>query len=445
MALDIDNSGLWWLPEKPDIKLSGHLIYPSGNEAVLALNGIFDEEIQFHEIILGDIDGSKVTLVNCLRFFLQKSYSGTGDSFCSKFKLIVICKGHHFLRKADLKFSKISVRYSHLRQWLGPKISGAHIKEIDPYLKGAIEKSLVVYILPEFSFEIKGFLEKEKLFYYSPYNEETDVLFYFKNKSLNELLENLDIFRNFLSICIDEKISIYNIEAREEYGNVQIILPSVLKPASKDDRSFLHPAPIDPHLFLKNAKLYLGNWYRIAKKYEPMYQLFFSDNFEQLYVTTRFLNYAQAIEAYHSRKYESRFFPDNIREIIDKFTNFSEIIRIVFPEQFSSAILTKFKYLNRKSLRMILKDLSKDFKEIFSVFIRDTDDFINRFVEIRNYYTHYDPSAKKPNYKEIIVLTENARFILLSIFLKEIGFNEGDIKSSAYLYCRKRIREIKNL
>ncbi|MCJ7561102.1 hypothetical protein MUO79_10880 [Candidatus Bathyarchaeota archaeon] len=264
MALDIDNSGLWWLPEKPDIKLSGHLIYPSGNEAILSLNGIFNEKIEFHEIILGDIDGCKITLVNCLRFLMRKTYSGTGDSSCSKFKLIAICKGHHFLKKADLEFTKISVRYSHLRYWLEGKISVAY-KEKDRYLKQSIEKSFNANILPELSIKIEGFLEREQLFYYSPYNEETDVLFYLKNESLNELLEILDILRNFLTICIDEKISIYAIQAQEEYGNIQIILPSILKPASKDDSAFLIPAPIESNLFLKNAELYLGNWYLIAK------------------------------------------------------------------------------------------------------------------------------------------------------------------------------------
>ncbi len=274
MALDIDNSGLWWLPEKSDIKLSGQLIYPSGNKAILSLNGIFDEKIEFHEIILGDIDGCKVTLVNCMRFFSQKISSGTGDSSSSKFKLIAICKGHHFLRKADLEFNTISVRYSHLRHWLGGKVIGAHIKKIDPYLKQANEKSLIVDILPELSLEIKGFLEREKNFYYSPYNEETDVLFYLENKKLSEVLENIDIFRNFLTICIDEKISVVAIEAQEKYGNVQLILPSILKPTNNEDRIFMIPEPIECNLFLKNAKRYLENWYLIAKKYEPMYHLF---------------------------------------------------------------------------------------------------------------------------------------------------------------------------
>jgi hypothetical protein len=444
IALEIINSGVWWLPEKPDCKLSGQLTYKSGNKAILSLNGMFDEKIEFHEIILGNIDDCKVTLVNCMRISWRKTLSGTGDSSSSEFDLIAICKGHHFVKKADLIFNTISVRYSYLRRWLGGKISGAHMKEHDPYLKQSIEKPFIANILPELTIKIEGFLERDQYFYYSPYNEETYVIFYLKNERLTELLKKLDIFRNFFAICIDEKISFYAIEAQEEYGNVQIILPSILQPI-KDDHSYLIPFPIEPKLFLKNAKLYLENWYSFAKKFEPVYQLFFSENFEQLYLTTRFLNYAQAIEAYHGRKYENRFFPDNIREMLDKFTNFSDFVKIVFPKSFRDAILSKFQFLNRKTLRMILRDFFGDFKELFSIFIKDNEDFIERFVKTRNYYTHYDPSAKEPTYKQILVLTENARFILLSIFLKEIGLNEDDIRQAIYRYCRKRIREIKSL
>ena len=151
MDLEINKKGLWWLPQKQDRTVSGQLIYQTGNDAILSLNGIFDEKIDFHDIVLGDIEGCKVTLVNCIQVSAEKIYSGTGDSSSSKFKIVAICKGHHFFKKTDLEFTKISVRYSHLRKWLGGRIRGAHIKENDPYLKQSIEKSLTVDILPKLS------------------------------------------------------------------------------------------------------------------------------------------------------------------------------------------------------------------------------------------------------------------------------------------------------
>jgi hypothetical protein len=79
------------------------------------------KKTEFHEIILGNIDDCKVTLVNCMRISWRKTLAGTGDSSSSEFDLIAICKGHHFVKKTDLIFNTISVRYSYIRRWLGGK------------------------------------------------------------------------------------------------------------------------------------------------------------------------------------------------------------------------------------------------------------------------------------------------------------------------------------
>jgi hypothetical protein len=243
-----------------------------------------------------------------------------------------------------------------------------------------------------------------------------------------------------LGICIDEKIKIYSIQAQEAYGIVDIIYPRLLKPNSKNEHEFSIPSPIEFNLFLKNAKLYLDNWYSFTRNHEPTYELFFSD--EQSFITSRFLSYCQAIEAYHSRKYQSNYFPDSLRQILDEFTNFKETIKLMFPNQISSAILEKFRYINRKSLRMVFKDLLKGNDALNPIFINGTDAFINFCVNTRNYYTHYDPSSTQPDIEKVVHLTDDCRIVLLCVFLKELGMAEQNMKSAVYRYCRKRVRGI---
>lgn len=62
-------SGLWWLPEKPERKISGTLSYERGKGSILSLDGAFleDTEGEYHEIILGDDRGNIITLVSCFR------------------------------------------------------------------------------------------------------------------------------------------------------------------------------------------------------------------------------------------------------------------------------------------------------------------------------------------------------------------------------------------
>lgn len=447
-----NNKGTWWLPEKAESKVSGDLTYASGKEATLSLDGsfekpssIFDQSEKFYEIILGEVNHQKITLVNSKKIFSQVTLSGKGDSCSSKFSPVVICKGHHFSNKKELEFSNIMVRYSHLRKWLGSHCGFR--KEDNRYLKGFNETSLLLQISPNLRLEIKDFLQKENLKIFNYHIDKTTVIFSHEKTSISKILETLDIFRNFLQILIDEKIEILEIEAQEEYGNIQLIIPHIISANFKDSIAFI-PEPITFKTFHENAESYLVNWFTFVKKFEPIYHLFFSDNFEKLYITTRFLNYAQAIEAYHSKKQEkdgNKFFSDTTQHILDDITSFSVITKEMFPENHASTILSKFQWLNWKTLRMRLKELYQEYPRIFPIFIRDKDFFINQFVEIRNYYTHYDSSKLEPNVREMIVLTENARFILLSILLKEIGFKERDIESAVYRYCRKRVTALRSL
>jgi hypothetical protein len=73
-----------------------------------------------------ELRARKVTLVNCMRISWRKTLAGTGDSSSSEFDLIAIFKGHHFVKKADLIFNTISVRYSYIRRWLGGKRARAY-------------------------------------------------------------------------------------------------------------------------------------------------------------------------------------------------------------------------------------------------------------------------------------------------------------------------------
>lgn len=449
----MDNiKGLWWLPEKEELKISGDLIYTSGQKATLSLDDSFkkekrlDKSEDFYEIILGEINGQKITLVNSKKISSTVTLTGYGDTYSIKFSPIVICKGFHFLNKKELEFTKVLVRYSHIRKWLGPHTGFK--KEDNPYLKGFIETSLVVQILPNLRLEIKDFLQKDNVKIYNSHNDKTTVLFSFPQEklSISDILETLDIFRNFLQILIDEKIEVLEIEAQEEYGNIQLILPNIVGSEFKDSIAFI-PEPITIRTFQENPESYLSNWFNFTEKFKPIYQLFFSDNYEQLYITTRFLLYAQAIEAFHQRSYDNKLFPKNLREILDEFTSFSEITKVMFHQEVADSILGTFYQINRKVLKVRLKELFEDYALFFEVFIRDRNSFINDFTDARNYYTHYNPesSMSEPSYSKMVVLTENSRFILLSIFLKESGFKESDIVSALYRYCRKRVTDIKSL
>ena len=91
---------------------------------------------------------------------------------------------------------------------------------------------------------------------------------------------------------------------------------------------------------------------------------------------------------------------------------------------------------------MRMRELFKDFGEAFNIFITNETKFISRFVDTRNYYTHYDPQTNVPIDREKLpFLIDELRLILIAIMATEIGFNQNQTQRIVSLYCRTRIQK----
>lgn len=448
--------GLWWLPETPGNKIYGELNYEHGESSILSLDGSFvsfedfaatdGKKGEFCEIILGIVDDKKITLVNCLRRKITFSATASGDHSRSEYGVLVFCIGFHFAESDELQFTSISVEYSHLRKWLGPHIfSFSDRKETETEIIISIKKPPAREIkLTDFTLKIKGIWKGEWSTYYDSYERDAAISIIFsKETRLRELFGIIQDVRNFLCLSTGEKVLIYGIHANEKYAKIEIVAPFLTSEKSSEDHISFYPMPIEFDMVSKNIDVYFRNWFSFIEQYEPAYQLLFETVYGKGYATTEFLNLSQAIEAYHSRKYENRLFSDESLEVIDQSTQFSKKIGETLTEDYRSAFLSRIKFINRKSLRMRIRDLFDDFGETFPIFIKDKEDFIHKVVETRNYYTHFDPNSTKPvEDKELPFLIENLRLIMITIILKEMGFENEDAKRIVRMYCRNRIQAI---
>jgi hypothetical protein len=258
-----------------------------------------------------------------------------------------------------------------------------------------------------------------------------------------KVLKVIQDFRNFIELLTDEEIEINKIMTGEFSHRSEIIIPAVIKKANSDNRFKFCPVPIEANVILPKIELYFVNWFSFIEKYEPVFELYFGELYKKTYITNRFLNYCQAIEAYHSRngRFDDKFSKGNIEKVLEKLM---EIIETSNLSLFKETIRTKLGFITRKTLRMIVEELIEDNEESVSVFISDKQSFADKVVKTRNYYTHYS-SKKKPKVAELIKLTEDMRFLLVAIMLKEIGFEQSIIKRTVGLYCRDRVRVIYGL
>jgi hypothetical protein len=121
MMQRFEYDGIWWLPDKSDLKVSGTLTFSPDEGATLDLIGSFRDQLDFKklsqpDIILGiSANGKRITLNRCIETSSSASYPVGFQT--SRFLAQMIFVGAHFQRLADIKFRNISIHYAHLDAW----------------------------------------------------------------------------------------------------------------------------------------------------------------------------------------------------------------------------------------------------------------------------------------------------------------------------------------
>ena len=175
---------------------------------------------------------------------------------------------------------------------------------------------------------------------------------------------------------------------------------------------------------------FLRNWFDKASLLEPVYDLYYGivyyppTNQENI-----FLNLIQAIESFHRRIFKGEYIPkkdyeDKVYDILVK------AIPALEGQDLKESLESKLRYGNEFSLRTRLRDILKRYNEIMPGFIPDKKDFINKVVDTRNYYTHYDEDLKgrAVSDESLYYLTQRLRRLLEICLLRELGFNLKEIK-----------------
>src|SRR5215207_3162497 len=125
--------GYWWLPDTPDNRVPGTLVFDPEEGATLDLLGSLRglEGVMENlgpELILGtSSDGRSITLTGCDR---DTGTLSIGGGFAtSSFSADMVIVGEHFGRPEDVGFERLIVEYLHLDAWADT--TGFEIEMID--------------------------------------------------------------------------------------------------------------------------------------------------------------------------------------------------------------------------------------------------------------------------------------------------------------------------
>lgn len=455
MVEEFEYKGVWWLPDKPEKRISGTLRFTHSEGAVLDLIGSLKDIQDMNktlepEIILGvSSNGKNISLHKCFETKSTLSFPGFQTS---SFYANVVFIGAHFQKKEDIKFKKISIHYSHLDEWVN--LSGFNIQhffdkkeviikyKLPESIQASVGEDYKIFIDIRANGPIRSIIQKEasikqRIYIRIELSEE---------KSFDKYLNIMHHIQNFLSLGIMESTYPLAIEGITE-ANKEIIKDKVyyspveiyyeLPNISKTTKTIL---PFDM-LFTFNDisnrfEIFLRNWFEKADLLKPICDLYFGTLYNpHMYLEHRFLSLIQAIESFHQRIYGGEYLSDKeYKHVYDLLMN---AIPDSVKRDFRESLENKLKYGSEFSLRKRLKEIFNTYEEILNKFIKNKKVFIKKVIDTRNYQTHHDEDLRERavSEEELYRLTEKLKILLEICLLTELGFTSKEIRN---LFSRNR-------
>lgn len=399
--------GEFYLPSEPDLKIFGTLSYDRKEGTYLDLFGSFNQEDDEEEIIWGELENGKgVTLFNS--FIVHKKFTNfEQDKYYSNFLFVNI----HFDSKRDIKFNRLSVRYSHLDEWLNLR-KGFDIDYITDKNGVKIEYKLpapISYKVDDLEIKInltaKG--PSTKLVQKSvSITQKAFISFQTSRKrQFEKISDDINHFKNLLSLSIQKPIDYTELTGYLRIGSEKKMHECIIltKGNAKSEENEILPS----HMLMpyqkvaKNFEVILTNWYSKKSKLEttliPHMSVYRN---VQIYESDKFLNLARAMEAFH-------------RDFI------------------------KSKATNKQRYQEAIKSLSYSYNWLLK--IRSIPKMAKMMKDYRNDLTHSNPVQidLMKKYLKLYHLSENLKIINTCLIFNQLGLTKKEIKNlldSSLLY-----------
>lgn len=446
--------GYWWIPFKPDNKLPGEIIYKENENLRLIINGTFSdfpyEEMQSFPIIHGSTgDGTRLTLYECHTIEAYQHIPGEdhlkeGSIYFGK--SIILCSilfvGTHINAKEEMIFDRLYMNFENQELWLGESIIDIqHARTRTREKTDMPRKWVVTYLNPDKKeYELSKF--KFKIYY--QFGASVGVRWVDNKVSYKSIIEielykpqNIDkIFsivyqtRNFISLFSGYVINLNSISVNykelEEDLTIDILF-NERKALPQNTHEISPFNMIATFNQLPDPENLLNNWFNKIDYIEPIFDLYFSIIYNPyMYITNQFLSLTQALETYHTRTFNSEYLnEEKFNKLAD---NLKKVIKFV-PKDRRAHFYGKIKYMNKKSLRKKLKEIINKFEYLKNILNIDDGGFIDKIVDTRNYYTHYDPDDYEKSIKleNLYPFITKLRLLLVAAILNEIELSKDNI------------------
>ena len=251
------------------------------------------------------------------------------------------------------------------------------------------------------------------------------------HKELTHETANLAAWQcqNLMSLLIGDRLSARSVSVVPVNGQQESVkakpLQYVYQQVGQHDRKDLHPAlMLLPYGVIKDEFANMVDiWFDRSEQAVLATNVFFgAQGLASGSVNVRFLTVAQAAESYHRSLSTGLYmgqeaFNAAIQELATH-------IPASIQRDHRVSLKNRLKYGNEYSLRKRLTELLDRVPEDVRTRIAgDCGKFVNRIVDIRNYYTHYEHAAAGEGFdgKDVYVAAERIRVLIVANLLHDLG------------------------
>ena len=447
---DVMYEGMWWDPHQPTHRVFGRFTFSRDTGVELELHGDLHEAKavqigapQFPSLLIG------VTKRGYFVYVLHGCWGGTHTSrgpnsgrSIVKGQIAFVQKGVdppcEFKKAQDVKFTKISVHFTHLDQWFAGYMNGFNEAWAadDQSIQMSYQAPSPINVSLDRCDLTFRVAYQHKTRWKKQFNMELKAMVDIKFKtpqSLDECDSVIHLVRGFITLGLG--IPTYPAEI---FGNV----------TDSQILEFLHrdKFPLRQKAFNSQKALfrlpdvqnelqtYLTNWFAQAEHLGPVYDLYFSSRYNpHQYLHSHFLSLIQALETYHRRQYGGQYMEE--AEYKDKVRGaLVEAIPSELDSDFkvslkSGTLKYAYQYSLRKRLKELTKKLADDMPKIQWLETKQSrQNFVASVADVRNYLTHYDPDSDVDISPErLSKLALQIKIILEIYLLREIGFSTDEV------------------
>lgn len=434
--------GYWWLPGLEGSKLSGTLTYSQEDGATLELEGMFDSDKSNPEqnvpIMLGITQqGKPITLYKCIISSWAYPLNGLGRG---KYRALFIFEGVHFKAEENIKFSQLFGGYTDLDAWVDVYGFTIEMADADNKLVSNVryeQPTSQLFDIGE-NYEV-GIDFSSRGPNYSIIQTEVTISqcanLVVKSKNgdsqFDDLFKQLNIFTYLLQFAIQRipfcvSLSGFSEENVQEYAEGKTYHPEIsifytpIEPIVNQKQRI-------PQEFLFTLKDLsddqISTWFKSFDQYETiihLYRSLFYNN--RLFIDTKFLAIAQALESLHSSLFGGQYLPN------DQFVRQKERVLNTVPPDLTEWVEAALSNANYKRFRQKIFELLKNKSEIVRRFVDDMELLAERVTHTRNEFVHL--SKHKKTFKiEELPSEINKLTIVLELYLLEImGFSNEKVK-----------------